>query len=280
MISHLGIGRAMAIAFAENSAGALLLAALEEDELKETERLVHDIQPDCRVYHSALDVTDEAKVSKFFEDAVAWAGGRLDVVCANAGIAPPLERIGDSNPSRWWLGLEVMLKGCYLFSRYAIPIMEKQKSGRIIFTSSIAAGLVEARNSSYQISKLAVTRLADCIDVEHQGSGVRAYAVHPGRIATQLLEAIEGGVESEKGGSKMPDRPAEHDDVSNLQNMCIFLCSDKSDFLSGCWVDGTRKGEDIYKEKELILEKGILKAEISVGWTAEHGKIALPRNLT
>ena len=272
----------MATAFAENSAKALILAALEQDELQETEKLIYSIRSSCQVFYRAIDITNEEQVASFVKDASSSVGGRIDVLCGNAGVAPPLELIGDSNPGAWWLGLEVNLKGCYLAARYVIPIMQKHQFGRIIFTSSIAAGFVEPRNSSYQISKLAVTRLADCIDVEYRDTNITAFAVHPGRIDTRLLRSIEGGGNDDDAtpNSKMPNRPAKLDDVSSLRKMCIFLVSREAEFLGGRWVDGTRSIEDIRSDKDVIVEKDILRAEVSVGWVPGNGRTSLPRTLT
>lgn len=277
-----GIGQAMAAIFAEHGARALVLAALEANELKETEALIAAAHPDCAVLSRALNVTDEAQVARLVENAAAQFGS-IDVLCSNAGIAPPLTRIGDSAPSAWWLGLEVNLKGCYLCARYVLPLMEKQRFGRIIFTSSIAAGLVEPRASSYQISKLAVTRLADCIDVEYGDANIRAFAVHPGRINTRLLRFVEGGGEADgapasAASAALPDRPAEHDNVADLQNMCIFLVSEEAGFLSGRWVDATKKVDDLRREKGVITDKDLLRVEVSTGW-ADGGRVILPRDL-
>ncbi|KAL3449906.1 hypothetical protein BJX65DRAFT_305919 [Aspergillus insuetus] len=175
-----GIGQAISKAFAQASAEALILTALEETELQETAKSIRSINPDCGVFFRALDVRDRTGVEEFVKDAAIWANGQIDVLCANAGIASPVESIATSNPDAWWSGLEINLKGPYLFSRYVLPIMQRKQSGCIIFTSSIAAHLVKTDISSYQISKLALTRLADCIDVENRHMGIKTFAVHPG----------------------------------------------------------------------------------------------------
>ena len=134
---------------------------------------------------------DAAAVESFIIDAAEWSGNGVDVVCCNAGICPPLQPISETDPRRWWMGLEVNLKGPCLFSRFILPIMQKQRSGYIVFTASRAAVSADPDMSSYQISKLAVTRLAECIDVENGQYGIKSFAIHPGGVVTRLLTDIE-----------------------------------------------------------------------------------------
>lgn len=119
--------------------------------------------PDTRVFYRALDIRDADAVRIFIQDSSRGSDGIIDVLCCNAGMSPPLKLIVDSVPDQWWMGLEINLRRPYLFSHYVLPVMQKQKHGRIIITSSRAAVTVTDKASSYQISKLAVARLADSI---------------------------------------------------------------------------------------------------------------------
>ncbi|KAL2848881.1 hypothetical protein BJY01DRAFT_246106 [Aspergillus pseudoustus] len=272
-----GIGQAIAKAFAQASAKALILTALEKSELQETEKSIRSINSDCGVFSRALDVRDRAGVEDFVKDAASWANGQIDVLCANAGIAPPVESIATSDPDAWWSGLEINLKGPYLFSRYVLPKMQRKQSGCIIFTSSIAAHLVEIDISSYLISKLALTRLADCIDVENRKMGITTFAIHPGRIATQLLENIEGPAQDPE--SQSPGGFPSLDDASLPGPACVFLASGQADFLSGRFVDITTGLANICKEKDVILENDLLRVGVSARWTQENGKELYSRTL-
>ncbi|KAJ4183085.1 hypothetical protein NW755_009933 [Fusarium falciforme] len=186
-----GIGQAIAVAFAQASAAKLILTALEESELDETRQKVQEIKPSIQVFSRALDVRSNADVENFVSQAAIWAGNRIDVLCCNAGISPPLVPIASGDPDRWWMGLEVNLKGVYLFARHVLPIMQAQRAGHVIITASRAATRAEENLSSYQISKLAATRLCECIHRENQEMGIRCFAIHPGGIVTRLLTDIE-----------------------------------------------------------------------------------------
>ncbi|KAF5688785.1 major facilitator superfamily transporter, partial [Fusarium circinatum] len=158
-----GIGQAIAIAFAQASAAKLILTALEVSELEGSRQKVLEIKPDIQVFLRDLDVRSNADVDTFVSEAAAWAGNRIDVVCCNAGISPPLVAIASGDPDRWWMGLEVNLKSVYLFSRHVLPIMLAQGAGHIIITVSRTVARSDEKMSSYQISKLTATRLCECI---------------------------------------------------------------------------------------------------------------------
>ncbi|CZR53619.1 uncharacterized protein PAC_03499 [Phialocephala subalpina] len=267
-----GIGQAMAKAFAQASAQALIVTALEDLELQETKDLVQSINPEIRVFSRALDVRDGLAVKKFVEDATKWSEGRIDVLCCNAGISPPLEPIAEGNPDRWWMAMEVNTKGSYLFCRYALPIMQKQKSGHVIITASRAAVLGEKKMSSYQLSKLAVTRLAECVHKENHYRGIKCFAIHPGGIVTRLLTDIETK-ETEpwaKEAAKLI-RPTLQEDISLPGNSCVFLASGQVDFLSGRYVDTTIGFDNILKEKQAIIDHDLFKIGISSNWHPEGG---------
>ena len=271
-IDLVGIGQAIAKAFAQASAKSLILAALEESELEETEAIVKSLSPSIQVFYRALDVRDAGAVEKFIGDSSRWSSGVIDVLCCNAGISPPLKPIVESDPDQWWMGLEVNLKGPYLFTRYVLPIMQKQKHGCIILTASRAAVTVTEKASSYQISKLAVARLADSIHAENFSRGIKVFAIHPGGIVTRMITDMNTNV-TEPWGKEAYDtiRPMLQDDISLPGNACVYLASGKVDFLSGRYVDTTISFDDILKNKEKIIEHNLFKIGISGNWNSSGG---------
>ena len=273
-----GIGQAIAKAFAQASAARLILTALEETELEETRQIIHSIRPDCHVFSRALDVRDTRAVEGFIQQAAEWSDDRIDVLCCNAGISPPLVPIAESDPHRWWMGVEVNLKGVYLFCRFVLPIMQKNRSGHIIITASRAAAAVDEKMSSYQISKLAVTRLCDCIDAENRHLGIKCFAIHPGGIITQLLTDLEDK-ETEPWAAEAAKfiRPRLQEDISLPGSACVFLASGKADFLSGRYVDTTISLPDICKEREAILAHDLFKIGISANWSPDAGFVNFSR---
>ena len=87
---------------------------------------------------SEVDAADEAGVKQLFgEIESTW--GRLDTLCANAGIAGPTASVEDIDLSDWQRCVSVNLEGAFLASKYAIPIMKRQNTGAIVITSSTRA---------------------------------------------------------------------------------------------------------------------------------------------
>ncbi|KAK5047678.1 hypothetical protein LTR84_006343 [Exophiala bonariae] len=275
-----GIGQSISKAFAQAGADALILTALEHSELEETKQQVQAINPECRIFLKALDVRDSDAVESFVDDAAKWSGYRMDILCCNAGISPPLQPIAETDPHRWWMGLEVNLKGPYLFTRFVLPIMQKQKSGHIIITASRAAVMTDPEMSSYEISKLAVTRLAELIDVENSKYGIKSFAIHPGGIVTRLLTDMEDK-ETEPWAIKASKviRPNLLEDISLPGNSCVFLASGQADFLSGRYVDTTIKLDDLCKEQATIVKHDLFKIRVSLNWAPEDGVSFFPSRI-
>ncbi|KAL2202391.1 NAD(P)-binding protein [Sarocladium strictum] len=267
-----GIGQAIALAFAQASVSKLIITALEEEELLETKEKVQDLAPEVQIFYRALDVRDASSVENFVSSAAAWSGDRIDVLCCNAGISPPLLPVSGGDPNRWWMGLEVNLKGVYLFARFVLPIMRANSAGHIIITGSRAATRADAKMSSYQISKLAVTRLCECIDIENHDAGIRAFAIHPGGIITRLLTDMETK-ETEPWAKEATTliRPILKDDISLPGNACVFLSTGRVDFLSGRYVDLTVSFDDMIQERKRIEEHGLYKIGIGMDWTPDEG---------
>ena len=115
----------------------------------------------------------------------------------------------------WWDTVAISLQGAFNFARYALPVMQRQKSGRFIFTSS--AGAHTSRGiGSYAIGKLGMIRLAEYIHAENfETYGIKAFAFHPGRIKTRFFTDFEDQV---KGKAPVPGsyvvEGVEHEDKS------------------------------------------------------------------
>lgn len=265
----------MAKAFAQASAASLILTALEESELEQTKQMVLQEQPSCRVVCRGLDVRHPAAVRQFVQEAAAWAGQRIDVLCANAGISPPLEEVAEGDADAWWQGLEVNLRGPYLFARFVLPVMRRQGGGRVVFTASRAATRADPLMSSYQVAKLAVTRLADCIHAENHHLGIRTFAIHPGGIVTRLLTDMEDKCDAVSKLATEHIRPQLREDISLPGNVCVWLASGRADFLSGRYVDCTMDVGELERQQEAIVEKDLLKVIVSGNWSASGGLVKL-----
>ncbi len=257
-----GIGRAMAVAFAQ--AGADIVATdvatggtrneneegLEEIRLawKGLESLAAEIGGlGRRVATLVGDVSRAADAEGLVAGALGHFG-RIDVLVNNAAAPHGADRrlLWEVPEEAWDAVLGVNLKGVYLMSRAVIPHMLARQSGRIINLASVAGKRGTARRGPYTASKFGVIGLTQVLAQELAAHGITANAICPGSVDTSRRESTTRREHAlppeERGGatsfSRTPTgRVARPDDISRL---AVFLASDRSDHITGqAWnVDG------------------------------------------
>ncbi len=143
----------------------------------------------------ALDVTDAAAVAEGFARIEADFGVP-NLLVNNAGLAGPPGVTWEQTPADWWRVFEVNVLGTYLCSRAVLPAMVEGGIGRIVNVSSNAAFFPvdhdagSAINSAYMASKAAVIRFTEALAGEAAGAGVRAFAISPGMVKTDMTAQI------------------------------------------------------------------------------------------
>jgi NAD(P)-dependent dehydrogenase (short-subunit alcohol dehydrogenase family) len=180
-----GIGRACAEFFSYCSPKSISLVALERDQVEETAKICKGIHQQLETKTGVFDVTDPKAVREFVAE-VDKNFGSVDVLLMNAGRPPQWLPVAEGDPDIWWetveVGLcpclrvgvigkdvltdrlpycQVSLRGAYNFTRYVVPIMQKHKSGRIIFTASAGAHSNKGI-SAYIMGKVSTNTLNDC----------------------------------------------------------------------------------------------------------------------
>ena len=136
-----------------------------------------------------LDVTDESRVGEVFRDIVRREG-RIDLLINNAGfgISGPVE-FTDLNSAQ--AQMNVNFFGQFLCARAVLPYMREQRSGRIVFVSSVAASMAIPYQALYSASKAAVSSVALALRNEVKDFGITVTAVLPGDVATGFTDARE-----------------------------------------------------------------------------------------
>jgi len=136
----------------------------------------------------ATDVTQSAQVQNLV-DAAVKRFGRVDVMLNNAGLMPhsPLERrkIAD-----WDQMIDVHLKGALYGVAAVLPQMIAQKSGHIIFVSSVAGHKVRPGSAVYAATKTGLRVIAEGLRQEVKPHNIRTTVISPGAIATDLADSI------------------------------------------------------------------------------------------
>ncbi len=177
-----------------------------------------------------LDVTQETDWNAAVNQIVERAG-RLDVLVNNAGILI-LKPVQDTNNQEWDRIFDVNVRGVFIGTRAAIPVMQKQGGGTIVNVSSIY-GLVGAPSASaYEASKGAVRLFTKSCAVDLAPFNIRVNSVHPGVIETQMTKALldDPAVRPLLLGPTLLKRPAQPIEVSQA---VLFLASDESSFVHG-----------------------------------------------
>jgi 3-oxoacyl-[acyl-carrier protein] reductase len=176
------------------------------------------------------DVADPLTPARAVESITQAWGGRLDILVNNAGVIRDTLFVRMSEED-WRTVMSTNLDGAFRFCRAAADLMVfKQRSGRIINISSIAADHVNKGQTNYAASKGALNALTRCLALEVAGRGVTVNAIAPGFIETDMSEAIRN-----KAGDLIKKmipvrRLGKPEDVAQA---AVFLASPAASYITG-----------------------------------------------
>ena len=145
------------------------------------------------VTHIDCDVTDDKSVEKAIGEVMLMVD-HLDVVISNAGfgVSGPIEFTSTAEAQKQF---DVNFFGALRLTKAVLPILRKQKTGRIIFTSSVAADLSIPYQSFYSASKSALNAMALALANEVRSFGIRVSVLMPGDVATGFTDAREKNIQ-------------------------------------------------------------------------------------
>ena len=219
-----GIGRGIALRFAEEGARVVV----DDLNAEGGQRTVSDIRAaggEAAVVRA--DVRDEAAVRGLVQRTVETYGGLHvlvnDAVCAGEDITQ----------DNWDANIAVNLKGTWHCCKHAIPAMKTCGGGSIVSISSVNGFLGIKPYHAYNATKAAILNLTRSIAVQHGRDGVRANAICPGTIRTELWEPIlrqNPKVWDELVRWYPVGRLGEPRDIANA---ALFLASDEAAFVTG-----------------------------------------------
>ncbi|KVX06711.1 short-chain dehydrogenase [Alcaligenes faecalis] len=220
-----GIGRAIALMFAEQGAALVLTArrgALLEAVAKEIR------QSGGRAEFVAGDITQAETHEQLIEAANSRFGG-LDIAINNAGIVGALKPLAEMSLEEWQATLDTNLEAAFLGARSQIPAMLHRGGGSIVFTSSFVGTSVGIPGmSAYGAAKAALMGLVKGITADYAAQGIRANALLPGGTDTDIA-----GDQSSKdwaAGLHAMKRIAQPEEIASA---ALFLASPMSSFVTG-----------------------------------------------
>ena len=194
-----GIGKALALKFAEEGANIAFTNAANFEETAEVVKKIH-------------------------EDF-----GTIDVLVNNAGITKDglMLRMTEA---QWDAVINVNLKSAFNFVHACLPIMMRQRGGSIINMSSVVGVHGNAGQANYAASKAGMIALAKSVAQEMGSRGVRANAIAPGFIETAMTHQLSDEVRKEWMKQIPLRRGGQAEDVANV---AVFLASDLSSYVTG-----------------------------------------------
>ena len=221
-----GIGKAVALRFAEQGANVAIVVRAINDV---TNQIVSELEA-CGVQAKAY-VTDASSFEGAHEvgKQVVADFGRLDVLVNNAGITKDglMMRMSEA---QWDDVINVNLKSAFNFIHAVTPVMAKQRSGSIINMSSVVGVSGNAGQCNYAASKAGMIGLAKSIAKEMGPRGIRANAIAPGFIITEMTNQLSEEVRNAWNQMIPLRRGGTPEDVANV---ALFLASDLSSYVSG-----------------------------------------------
>ncbi len=221
-----GIGKAIAVKFAQEGANIAFTDLVIDDNAKKTEEEIASYGVKCKGYASnAANFADtEETVKKVHEDF-----GSIDILVNNAGITKDglMMRMSEA---QWDAVIAVNLKSAFNFIHAVLPIMMRQRHGSIINMASVVGVHGNAGQCNYAASKAGLIALAKSIAQEVGSRGIRANAIAPGFIETAMTAALPEDIRKE-WCQKIPLRRGGQ--VEDIANVATFLASDMSGYVTG-----------------------------------------------
>ncbi len=229
-----GIGKAITKQLLKDGA-SVLICSRKKVELQST---VKELDPSGRkLFYFVADVSNLKSCKKLFEYARKLFN-HLDILVNNAGIYGPIGLLEKSSSEEWTKTIDINLQGTVHCTQLALPLMKKQKKGKIINLAGAGIGGQRplSRFSAYYTSKAAVAAFTEVIAAEVLEDNIQVNCISPGAINTYFVDYLlsqgplragamyEQALETKKTGGDSPDIAAA---------LVSFLASDTSNNVTG-----------------------------------------------
>ncbi len=221
-----GIGKAIALKFAAEGADIAFTDLVIDETGQQTEAEIAALGVKAKGYASNAASFGETEqvVAQIKEEF-----GHIDILVNNAGITKDGIMLRMSE-AQWDAVIAVNLKSAFNFIHALLPIMMRQRCGSIINMASVVGVHGNAGQANYAASKAGLIALAKSVGQEMGSRGIRANAIAPGFIDTDMTKALPDEVRAE-WVKKIPLRRG--GTVDDIANVATFLASDMSSYVTG-----------------------------------------------
>ncbi|WP_338811989.1 glucose 1-dehydrogenase [Bernardetia sp. Wsw4-3y2] len=232
----MGLGYATAELFAEQGA-YLTLVDYNEEKLEEAKKELSKKYSDAKILTVVADVSKEDQVKNYVDKTIKEYS-RIDGLYNNAGIEGETALLTEYDMDAFKKVIDINLMGVYYGMRYVIPVMQKQKYGRIVNVASVA-GIRGVKNETpYVASKHAVSGMTKNAALEYGQDGIMTNAIAPGAIVTPMVEEAFKKINPDDPKSAKKEyakanptlKLGEPKDVATLVG---FLLSEECSYVSG-----------------------------------------------
>jgi len=187
IITGAGMGLGLATAKELASEGAnLVLVDYNEKSLADAKAEISKKFPDVKIIHVVADVSKEEAVKNYVNEAVKTFGS-IDGLYNNAGIEGKQASITEYDVDMFKKVIDINLMGVYYGLRYVIPVMQRQKFGRIVNVASVGGIRGVLNQMPYVASKHAVSGMTKNTALEYGRDGILTNAIAPGAILTPMV---------------------------------------------------------------------------------------------
>lgn len=226
-----GIGRETALLFAKANADVAITYRNNDDAANFVVEQIKNMGK--RAIAVKGDVSKKSDVQKMVKEIVEYFG-KIDILVNNAGIWT-YGAIGEMPEEVWDETIDVNLKSVYLFTNEVVPIMKKQRWGRIINISSTAGQRGEAFHSHYAASKGAIIAFTKSLAVELAKYNILVNCVAPGWVNTDMCAEVfkdPDFVEQVKSTIPLGRIP----EPREIAGPILFLASELANWITGATI--------------------------------------------
>ena len=221
-----GIGKAIAIKYAKNGYNIIVNYISENTDVEKLQSEIESYGVKSLIMQADSTKLDEVEelVKKGIEEF-----GKIDVLINNAGITRDklLMRMKEEDFDKV---IEVNLKGTFLATKVVIPYMMKQKSGSIVNVSSVVGITGNSGQCNYSASKAGVIGFTKSVAKELASRNIRANAIAPGFIKTDMTEVLSDNVKEEIKKQIPLQRMGTPEEVADV---AYFLGNKESSYITG-----------------------------------------------
>jgi len=221
-----GIGRAMALAFAEEGTNVIINYTSDEENAKNAIKEIEKFGVKGLAIRANISKAEE--VNSMF-DKIKEDFDVIDILINNAGITRDSLFIGMKEKD-WDEVIEVNLKGMFLCTKAVIRKMLRQRYGRIVNISSVVGVIGNPGQANYCASKAGVIGFTKSLAREVASRNITVNAIAPGFIKTDMTDALPEDIKESVMGTIPMGRYGNPEDIANI---AVFLSSDKAGYITG-----------------------------------------------